>query len=405
MIGNNMLQIALLSSFIIFVTAQDRCNSKGIFTYGRCPEVDQDFTTDFFVKCSGLLQFGCVIKPSAAAPGKFSCSFDSTKVAADKICAGDEVVFDGIDIRKNDVVSYFLDLNAAPLKTDFYLLSDATGSMGGAIADVKKKFKLIIDQFKSDQGTDVAFGVGFYRDENDLSNGFKNAQPISTNLQLSTNAVNRLKARGGGDGPEANLVALYQVATSSEIKWRPNSRRIVVYFGDYPGHEPSCVGGKSLTRFNVATALKKEKITVVGVTFGAKLLDGSTTPFKCGGSGAGKGQATHITTVTGGRLDTASSDSAVVETIRSALKNLKREYNVDESDCISTITSNFNPKSPWTVLPGDGTTVKHTMKLKERICDTGSKSFECKFKFSDFGGELPGTSMKFVNVKGCPKLP
>eukprot|EP00171_Calliarthron_tuberculosum_P022356 IDg22356t1 len=185
--------------------------------------------------------------------------------------------------------------------TDFYLLSDATGSMRGAIADVQKKFKLIIEQFQSDN-TKVAFGVGYYRDSAYTNNGFTNLQPISTNLRLSTNAVNVLRASGGGDAPEANLVALHQVATSSAIKWRNNSRRILVYFGDHPGHEPSCVGGKSLTRVNVGDALKKARITVVGVTFGAKKLDGKTRAFKCAGSGAGAGQATHITSVTGGRF-------------------------------------------------------------------------------------------------------
>eukprot|EP00171_Calliarthron_tuberculosum_P001792 IDg1792t1 len=399
MADNKMLQIAILSLLVILAFAQDRCKSKGIFTYGKCPEVDQDFSTDLFVKCASLLQFGCIMQPSTTVSGKFVCTLDPTKVEADKICAGDKIVFDGIDIRKNNILSYFLDLNAAPIDTDFYLLSDATGSMRGAIADVQKKFKLIIEQFQSDN-TKVAFGVGYYRDTAGANNGFTNLQPISTNLRLSTSAVNVLRASGGGDAPEANLVALHQVATSSAIKWRKNSRRILVYFGDNPGHEPSCVGGKSLTRVNVGDALKKARITVVGVTFGVKKLDGKTKPFKCSGSGAGAGQATHITSVTGGRFETASSDSAVVETIRNALKNLPRKYDADESDCISTITSKFNPKNPWLLLPGDSTTVKHTMELKDRVCDTGG-SFECKFKFSDFGGELPGTSIAFVNVKGC----
>ena len=104
--------------------------------------------------------------------------------------------------------------------------------------------------------------------------------------------MNRISATGGDDRAEANLVGLYKVAKNSGIGWREDSRKVLVYFGDEPGHEPTCNSGISrLTRTNVIEELKFQNITVVAMSVGANNLNGPTDAFGCGESGAGAGQA------------------------------------------------------------------------------------------------------------------
>src|SRR5207249_1219633 len=55
-------------------------------------------------------------------------------------------------------------------------------------------------------------------------------------------AINAWQADGGGDTPEAQLFALDQVAQCPGTGWRPGAKRIIVWFGDAPGHEPVCPG-------------------------------------------------------------------------------------------------------------------------------------------------------------------
>lgn len=99
MVDKKMLRIALLSFLVVLATAVDRCKSTGIFTYGKCPNVPQNFTTEFYLKCAALLQFGFIAMPFKQAPGNFVCMLDPNKVKDKPICTGDKVVFDSININ------------------------------------------------------------------------------------------------------------------------------------------------------------------------------------------------------------------------------------------------------------------------------------------------------------------
>lgn len=165
--------------------------------------------------------------------------------------------------------------------------------------------------------SNVAFGVGYYRDESD-SDAFTNVQAITQKVGLFQNAINSFTAEGGGDVPEGVLNALYHVATKKAIGWRPDSRHIIVYFGDAAEHEPTCIGGLKLTRKNVIAALKKAKITAVAVSFtrGSYLgLNGLTTSFACSdvkGVTAGN-QASDITAATGGTVVEAEEQIKLID--------------------------------------------------------------------------------------------
>src|SRR6266568_560115 len=127
-------------------------------------------------------------------------------------------------------------------KADVYLLADTTGSMGTIIGAVQAGINAIVND-PAFTGLDVAWGAGNYKDF-----PIPASSPYAFQHQLAptpgaadvTVAVNAWSAIGGSDTPEGQLFALQQVATDPAIGWRPGSKRILVWFGDAPGHDPIC---------------------------------------------------------------------------------------------------------------------------------------------------------------------
>lgn len=386
------------------------CRTKtesSIFVYGKCSDECMPLLAAFR-ECGPKIQFGCDLEPCGDTT--FRCTLKPDIIADNIICPGDKVVFDSIDIKRFEKLSYSIDLKASPSRTDFYLLSDATGSMGTAIATAKARANEIITIFGN--RPNVAFGVGMYRDEEELNMGFMNLQSIittsddegnllTTNVNQVKQAINRLAASGGGDRDEANLVALYKVATDKSIGWRENSRKILVYFGDFPGHEPTCViPGLTITRKNVISALSAKRITVIAVNFVG--LNFAPTSFKCsaGLPAAGTGQAKDITTGTAGVEIPSSSQALLVAAIRKGLENLPKDFDVDEKECARYLDSTHIPSLPRRVLPGAIETVENCFTIRPDVCRGGTK-FECNYRYTESGADLPMVNVEFVNIKGC----
>jgi alpha-tubulin suppressor-like RCC1 family protein len=151
---------------------------------------------------------------------------------------------------------------------------------------------------------------------------------MTDNVGLVEAAIKRWSAEGGGDLPEGQLYALDQL-TESGIGWRPNSQRILVWFGDAPGHDPICEALSGLTyavtEKSVTAKLQRERIRVVALsvaTTGAAPggLDGNpkagaTEYAKCGDPGGDSRQATRIAEATGGKHVSGVQPAAAVETI------------------------------------------------------------------------------------------
>jgi hypothetical protein len=57
---------------------------------------------------------------------------------------------------------------------------------------------------------------------------------LTQDLARAQKAINKLRASGGGDAPEAVYDGLY--AACDELSWRAHSRRIAVLVGDAPPH-------------------------------------------------------------------------------------------------------------------------------------------------------------------------
>jgi hypothetical protein len=188
-------------------------------------------------------------------------------------------------------------------KVDVFFLMDETGSMGGPISTVKSAAASIL---ASTLGLgDVAFAVGGYRDQGD-SFAYRLLTDVTTDSAAAQTGINTWSASGGGDTPEANLYALEQAATTTA--WRSGSERILIWFGDAPGHDPRL----GSTEASATSALTTAGIAVQAVSTGGNL--DST------------GQATRISTATGGAYFASVDTASLVATITSAITTAVTSY-------------------------------------------------------------------------------
>lgn len=233
---------------------------------------------------------------------------------------------------------------------DVFFLTDSTGSMGGAIGSVQSSASSILSTV-SGMGADVAFGVGEYKDVGDTFVYQLNTD-ITTSTAAAQTGINAWSAYGGGDGPEAQLYALDQVATTSS--WRTGSTRIVVWFGDYPGHDPS--GPTGVTEAQATASLVANNITVDPIDL--LTLDAY-------------GQATRIATATGGTYYTGIDTSSIVTAITDAIETSITTYSTVSLD-LSGVPAGLTAS----VIPGSYTgaydrTIERTFDFAVTLtCDT-----------------------------------
>jgi hypothetical protein len=209
---------------------------------------------------------------------------------------------------------------------DVFFLADTTGSMGPQIAAVKSASSSILASAAT--LGNVSFGVGEYKDFGDAF-----AYRLDANISASGAAnqadaiagINLWSATGGGDTPEANLFGLESAATGTA--WRDGSARILVWFGDAPGHDPS----DGSTQATATAALIANTVEVEAIDVGA--LNAT-------------GQATAIAAATGGSYFAGIDTSTIVDTINDAITNAFATYTtvgLDLSDAPGGVAVTSSP--------------------------------------------------------------
>ena len=209
-----------------------------------------------------------------------------------------------------------------PPKPDVVLLVDTTGSMGGAISNVKANLHTVVTNVKSSQPT-AQFAVASYRDEGDGAELFTVRQNLTADEPSVQAGVDSLAAGGGGDFPEAWVNGLFQVSTGA-ITYRPGSSRIVVLVGDAPSHDPSV--GHSLVQAIAALDSASTRVVAVNVAD----LDSA-------------GQATDVVNATGGSLVPVSTDG-VSAAILAGLHDLDVTV-THQTTCDAGLTATFDHAS------------------------------------------------------------
>eukprot|EP01025_Chloroclados_australasicus_P032099 TRINITY_DN3248_c0_g1_i1.p2 TRINITY_DN3248_c0_g1~~TRINITY_DN3248_c0_g1_i1.p2 ORF type:complete len:266 (-),score=41.61 TRINITY_DN3248_c0_g1_i1:661-1458(-) len=158
---------------------------------------------------------------------------------------------------------------------DVYFLADNTGSMSEEIEEVRSKARFLFDSFASNTTQNIRFGVGAYRDQEDEYVFWNIQSLVEEDLTVPVDedkivmGMNQWDADGGDDEKEAQLYALYQIATTSyeEIGWRDDAVKLIVWFGDASGHDPSGENeqGEPITEELVIEALVAKNIKISGI--------------------------------------------------------------------------------------------------------------------------------------------
>lgn len=294
----------------------------------------------------------------------------------------------------SETITVTIPKSAAPVKADVYLLADTTGSMGGILGAVQAGANTILSSLTG-LGVDLAFGVGNYKD-------FDFGDPYGFQHQLSptnataavTAAISAWSAAGGGDLPEAALFGLQSLAVppGGPVGWRPGSKRLIVWFGDTPSHDPICAavsGGVSDVTEATATAkLVGEAIVVLAISTATPGLDddpkaGAAGYAACGPFGGAPGQATRIAAATGGSLVSGVNPGTVVSTIIGLVSGSVagiKNVNLVPSASVAPLVTSITPAGGYGPLAGDQ---PHTLKF-----DVTFHGGPCKPEPQVIGGSL-----------------
>lgn len=269
--------------------------------------------------------------------------------------------------RESERLTVTIPKSGATPKADVYLLADTTGSMLGVIEAVKAGAGAIVGN-PALAGFDVAYGVGNYKDFPNDPDAFQHQLSPTTDTTLVGSAIATWSADGGGDLSEAQLYALHRLATDPAIGWRPGARRIIVWFGDAPGHDPVCaaISGEAtdVTEGSTTAELQAATIVVVAVsttTGAAAGLDDDPAADAgdygvCGAPGGVAGQATRIAAATGGSHTTGINAGAIVTTLVGLIQaavtstgNVRLVASTEIAEFIESLT----PPAGYGPLPGN----------------------------------------------------
>jgi hypothetical protein len=231
-----------------------------------------------------------------------------------------------------------------PPKPDICFLADTTGSMGTAIANVKANATAIMDTIRASQA-DSQFCAAEYKDVGDVFT-YRLNQDVTPTIADAQTGAGAWSASGGGDEAEAQLNALSVLASTAS--WRPGSTRIIVWFGDAPGHDPS----NGATLASTIAALQAADVKVIALSVGFDRLD----LF---------GQATAITAATAGVFAHGINQGAVTAAILAGLNALPTTVSM-ASNCVATtggaISTSFVPASQ-VVTSGETATFTETITV------------------------------------------
>ncbi|WP_199443484.1 Calx-beta domain-containing protein [Umezawaea beigongshangensis] len=256
-----------------------------------------------------------------------------------------------------------------PPNPDLVFLADTTGSMGGAIADVRNNAGAVTSAVLDAEPT-AQFAVSEYRDAGDPF-VFRVNQNLTGDTTAVQNGINAWVASGGGDFPEAAITALFEIG-SGAIAFRPDGTRIVAWFGDAPSHDPS----QGHTLADAIAALQAADVRVIAVNMGS--------------AGAGLdqgGQATAIVNATGGVLLNNVPADQVAQAILDGIQAVQVTVTPTITACDPHLTVGFAPASR-VVNSGEDATFTETITAAP---GTPAGTYHCTVDFL-----VDGTSRGFL---------
>ncbi|MDG6104312.1 VWA domain-containing protein [Dactylosporangium aurantiacum] len=260
-----------------------------------------------------------------------------------------------------------------PPKPDIVFLADTTGSMFDPIADVRANAASVMGQIAAAQPA-AQFGVAEYKDVED-SAPFTVRQDITADQAAVQAGIDQWNADGGGDLPEDNLNALFNLATGA-VHFRDGGTRIIVIFGDAPSHDPSIGHGLADT----VAALNAAHIRVVAVDVG--------------GMNAG-GQAEAITSGTGGVYLPDVPADEVSAAILAGIQAIQVKVTPVPFDCDANLAVSFAPPERTV---DSGATADFTEHVTVAAGATAG-TYTCKVDFKVDGVSQGAAFVQTLSVK------
>lgn len=279
----------------------------------------------------------------------------------------------------DETITVSVPKNGGAAKADVYFLADTTGSMKPVLAAVQAGANNVLTALNG-LGLDLMFGVGNYKD-------FPPATPSPFTHQLDpTNAaadvaaaIGAWSATGGGDIAEAQFLAFEQLAQvpGGTIGWRVGAKRIIVWIGDAPGHDPICTSisglGADITEASATAALVAQQITVLAISTAIPGLEADPAPVSSDYSGTCRtvggiaGQATRVASATGGAVVTGINPGTIVNIIIDLVKGAVAGINnlkLVPSASIAPLVVSITPASGYGPLFGE---TEHMLKFEVRF--------------------------------------
>ncbi len=247
---------------------------------------------------AALLVAGCGAKTGLEVP---DASLDSGLDAGVAMDAGTDASIPCIEVPPDaGTIQVPLDIEAQLARADVLFLVDTTASMGEEIDRIRTGLRDRIAPGIADAIPDSELGVAHFEDfptgrcGESSDNPFELLSPITADLNRAQAAVDALMLGNGLDRPEAQVEALYQVATGEGLGsyimpsfgcpsggvgypcFRPDALPIVLLFTDAPFHNGpggtnpySCtVVPTPHTYEQAVTALNALEIKVMGMYSG-----------------------------------------------------------------------------------------------------------------------------------------
>ncbi len=258
-------------------------------------------------------------------------------------------------------------------KVDVYVLIDTTPSMLPVIDSVRSNAAELVSTLLATPGVDLKVGIGTYRDFPFDAKPFDHRNSPTYDAASLEATIAGLTCGGGGDGSECQLYALEQLATDGSLGFRPDAKRIVVWFGDSPGHDPICpifVGfGELKPEITEATATAALQHAGPGGT--AVIAISTPTGYELGlnddpllfatnyepfcAPGGLPGQADRIAAATSGISTFIKDPEAITQTILDAVASLLQAVDLtcELGGALAPFVKTINPPSyQGVVIPG-----------------------------------------------------
>ncbi|CCH29526.1 RICIN domain-containing protein [Actinosynnema sp. NPDC047251] len=235
-----------------------------------------------------------------------------------------------------ETVQVRLPASGAIPKIDVYFLVDSTGSMTGIIDAVRARVEEILNRLVTaagQVGADVQFGVGNYRDlDFPAAQRFHHQLSLTASSAAAAHGIGAWTTAGGTTTAEGQYFALDHLAQppGGTIGWRADAKRIILWIGDAPAHDPICQSVSGLT-YNITEHSVIDKLQVEGIVVlvvstpsGASGpgLDVDPVPLSNGTPyqgncpiGGTAGQGSRVAAATGGTYTDGITPATIVQTI------------------------------------------------------------------------------------------